>query len=262
MLITEDNNHRRQKMDSQAMKISRRKTLDVSRLPSASLRTPIKEKRYSFDHSQSPLRSSNTSEKLAFIEESLKVLKAEANPLYQTPRQGFRSLTASSVGSKSTKWVHKEDTAELRTCTSKDKSMPPRYQKRHKGQFGTQYSPEKERKSRQTGWSTIFFTVLALVAVFGVNYFFIKDFQKGMCARNLTLNMTSFNATLREQVFGQHLAVDIIPSLVYEHTVPFETKPLVMAFLVRLKFCWTFADQTNFITHFLILWETLNKVSW
>ena len=224
--------------DSPFFKISRRKTLDVSRLSSASFPTPSKEKRYSMDSNQPPLRSDRT-EKLAFIEESLKLLKAEMNPLHQKERQRIRSLTAShslkdnEFASKTAKWHHKNDTAELRARSSIESAMPPRYQRKHKGILAGPRSDQDGKKSRQPGCATIFFTVLAVGGVLAANFWLVKNYQKDLCERNLTFNLTSFTTSLRDQVYGQHLVVDIVPSLIQEHIMPDETSPLVMAFLVR-----------------------------
>ncbi len=78
-------------------------------------------------------------------------------------------------------------------------------------------------------------SILTVFGILGLNYMLVKDLQKGLCESNLTLNLTSLNATLRNRVFGQHLAVEAVPSLVLGHMVPLETSPLVMAFLVSTR---------------------------
>ena len=218
--------------------MSRRKTLDVSRLSSVSFPTPSKEKRYSMDSNQPPLRS-NRAEKLAFIEESLQLLKAEMNPLHHKDRQGIRSLTAShsakdtEFASKTAKWHHKNDIAELRPRPSIESSMPPRYQRKYKGVLAGPRPHQDEKKSKQLGWATIFFILLTVLGILAANYWLVKNYQKELCERNLTFNLTSFNSSLRNHVYGQHLVVDIVPFLVQEQIVLGETSPLVMAFLVR-----------------------------
>ena len=186
------------------------------------------------DSNQQPISSDRT-EKLAFIEESLKLLKAEMNPLHQKERQGIRSLTASH-SAKDTKWHHKNDATELSAKPSIESTVSPRYQRKHKNVLAGPLPHQDEKKSRHSGCATIFFTMLAVVGVLGANYWLIKDYQKGLCERNLIFDLTSFNTSLREHVYGQHLVVDIVPSLVQEHIVKDETSPLVMAFLVRFFF--------------------------
>ena len=190
------------------------------------------------DSNQPPLRSGRA-EKLAFIEESLKLLKAEMNPLHQKDRPGIRSLTSShserdtEFASKTDKWHHKNDTAEFRPRPPIESSVPPRYQRKHKGVLAGPRPHQDEKKSKPPGWATIFFTLLAVLGVLTTNYWLVKNYQKDLCERNLTFNVTSFNSSLRDLVYGQHLVVDIVPFLVQEHIVPDMTSPLVMAFLVR-----------------------------
>ena len=224
---------------------SRRKTLDVSRLPSSAFTTPSKEKRYSCGSNQTTIPSSNTIEQLASIEESLKQLKADMNPLYQRERQGIRSLVAArsvkedNIEKNSTKWCHKNDTAKLRTKTSMEHHMPPRYQRKHKGILE---SPDslRDKKSRQGGCGTMLCTVISIVVVVAGNYWYARDLQKSWCERNLTLNFTSLNATIREHVYGQHILIDTVPPLVHGYITQEYVKPLALAFLV--SFLMTYID--------------------
>ncbi len=248
-------------MDSPGRTFNGRRSLDVSDLPSYSPQRPGYDfqksparKRMSFDpslHRTKPKISAK--QKLEIIEERLQELKSRDSLNIEPLKNCARRLT--DIENSRKKWQHKDAPSPYHSKSASPGRVPfqpspartPSYQNadsnippgmRRRG-WSTATATERRKNMKYTpSCKSVLLLVSAVLLILYINYALLKKMQGGNCDANLKMNMTEFNADLIDKVYGQHIALDNVPRLIEQQILLPKgqpTKPLVMAFLVRVS---------------------------
>ena len=248
-------------MDSTGRTFNGRRSVDVSDLPSYSPQRPGYDfqssparKRLSFDPSlHRPKPKISAKQKLEIIEERLNELKSRDSLNIEPLKHCARRLT--DIENSRKKWTHKDATSGSSPYRSKsaspgrvpfhpspgraapyqnpDSNIPPGMRRRG---WSSATASERRKNIKYTpSFKTILLLASAVLLVVYINYALLRQMQGGNCDANLKMNLTEFTADLHDKVYGQHIALDIVPRLIEQNILlprGRDTKPLVMAFLV------------------------------